>query len=146
MSLTGSVVGGLVGGEDAYVATERISNGGFASSSGWTINNAAWQITGGIARTIEGAGGSDLRRAFTPIMSGKTVTVAFDCVGNTFDQVITVELTLSGTVVQEIYSNTPPSGGPVDIGAVAQSIADGIRFAAPNDAGVTTIDNVSLIA
>lgn len=145
MSLAGSVVAGLVGGEDAYVATERISNGGFASSASWTIGDAGWQITAGIARTIEGAGGVDLRQTFTPIMSGKTVTVAFDCVGNTSDQVITVELTLGGAVVQEIYNNDP-SAGPVLCSAVAQSIVDGIRFSAPNDAGVTTIDNVSVIA
>lgn len=145
MSLTGSVVAGLVGGEDAYVATERISNGGFASSASWTIGDAGWQITDGIARTIEGAGGVDLRQTFTPIMSGKTVTVAFDCVGNTSDQVILIELTLSGTVVQEIYNNDPAVTA-IEFTAVAQSIADGIRFSAPNDAGVTTIDNVSVIA
>lgn len=145
MSLAGSVVSGLAGGSGGYEAYERIANGGFVSAGiPWTIPGAGWQISAGAARTIEGAGGADLVQTFTVAPSGVAVALSVLVVSNTSSQQLRVNLTYGGDVVQTIL--TSAAVGTLTANITASANFDGIQIIVIEDAGVTTIDNVSLIA
>lgn len=144
MSLAGSITGGLVGGSGGYEAYQRITNGGFANGSSWTINNAAWAIAAGVARTTEGAGGDDLTQSFSVVPSGVPVALSVLVVGNTFGQTLQCNLTYLGIAVQTVMAST--ATGTVTVNTTSTDNFDGIQFRVIEDAGVTTIDDVSLIA
>ena len=146
MSIASSIVGGLVSGSDAYEAYERIANGGFVSAGiPWTIPGAGWQISAGAARTIEGAGGEWLAQSFVVIPSGVSAVLEFDVIGNTSVQNLRCYLTYEGVIVQTVITTTATTG-TLTVPFTTTANADGIRFIVLEDAGVTTIDNISLVA
>lgn len=146
MSLAGSVVGGIAGDADGYVASQRIANGDFAAGDAqWDLTGAGWQVTAGIARTIEGAGGAWLAQSFALIPSGRSAVLQFDVIGNTSVQNLRCYLTFEGAIVQTAITTTATTG-TLSVPFTTSANSDGIRFVVLEDAGVTTIDNISLVA
>lgn len=146
MSLAGSVVGGIAGDADGYAASQRIANGDFtAGDAQWDLTGAGWQVTAGIAMTIEGAGGAWLAQSFTVIPSGVSAVLQFDVIGNTSVQNLRCYLTFEGAIVQTVITTTATTG-TLSVPFTTSANADGIRFVVLEDAGVTTIDNISLVA
>lgn len=146
MNVASSIVGGLVGGADGYESSERIANGDFlAGDAVWDLTGAGWQITGGTARTTEGAGGEWLAQSFVVIPSGVSAVLEFDVIGNTSVQNLRCYLTYEGVIVQTVITTTATTG-TLTVPFTTTANADGIRFIVLEDAGVTTIDNISLVA
>ena len=141
MSLTGSVVGGIAGDADAYAAYQRITNGGFASGSSWTLVSSAWVIGGGVATRSGGLG--SLRQTIALANSGRTVAVSID-VTNAVSAAFTISFLMDGAAVQTAYSNTPATG-TLAFSVEATSEFNGVQFASTGAAGLV-IDNVSVIA
>lgn len=145
MSLTGSVVGGIAGDADGYVAYERIANGDFtAGDAQWDLTDAGWAISDGRARTTEGAGGASLVQSFVVIPSGRSAVLEFDVIGNTSVQNLRCYLTHEGAIVQTVIT-TRATTGTLSVPFTVSANSDGIRFVVLEDAGVTTIDNISLV-
>ena len=143
MSLTGSVVGGIAGDADGYAAYQRITNGGFASGSSWTINNAAWTIGAGVA-TSAGTG-DGLVQTIGLVNSGRSVSVAFDVTAVTGTIAgFRVRWQMNGTLVQ---TDIVPITG---VGAHSATITANAEFNQINlhaaVASTLAIDNVSVIA
>lgn len=148
-NLVRSTVAGIIAGTVADVggrhsASQRIINGGFASGASWVIDNGAWAISAGRARTVEGAGGDALRQSFTAVPSGFTVALSVLVVSNTNTQTMQVYLTSGGSDVQLLLESA--ATGTLTAKATAVGSFDGIRFTVVEDAGVTTIDDVTLLA
>lgn len=145
MSLTGSVVGGIAGDADGYVAYERVTNGDFVSGDAqWDLADAGWTISAGVARTTEGAGGASLVQSFAVIPSGRSAVLEFDVIGNTSVQNLRCYLTYEGAIVQTVTTTTATTG-TLSVPFTTSANSDGIRFIVLEDAGVTTIDNISLV-
>ncbi len=144
--LAGSITGGLVGGSGGYEAYERITNGGFVSGDAqWDVTYGGWTISAGVARTTEGAGGESLAQSFTVIPSGRIAVLEFDVIGNTSVQNLRCYLTYGGAIVQTVITTTATTG-TLSVPFTTTANSDGIRFIVLEDAGVTTIDNISLVA
>lgn len=158
MSVAGAIVGGIVdsggivdggitGGDGGpYEPAERITNGGFVSGDAqWDVTDAGWTISAGVARTTEGAGGESLAQSFTVIPSGRIAVLEFDVIGNTSVQNLRCYLTYGGAIVQTVITTTATTGTLI-VPFTTTANSDGIRFIVLEDAGVTTIDNISLVA
>lgn len=143
MSLAGSITGGLVGGSGGYEAYERITNGGFANGSSWTINNTAWVIAAGVA-TSAGTG-DGLVQSIGLVNSGRSVAVAFDVTAVTGTiPGFRVRLQMDGTIVQQDV--IPVTGvGAHSATLTANAEFNQISFHAVV-ASTLAIDNVSVIA
>lgn len=156
MSVAGAIVGGIVdssgvvdGGTTESTGTlryERITNGGFANGSSWTITNVAWSIAAGIATAIECASLGLLRQDFTSVASGRTVAVTLSVGTNSTADTLTIKFTSAGTPVQTIYSAIPSSSSQISLSVAASSAFDGITFSTGSLSSAITIDNVSVIA
>jgi hypothetical protein len=118
--------------------TELVTNGDFASSSGWTIDSSAWTISGGVASTV----GTQYARVLrtVSVTTGRLYRTAYEIAAYT-----------SGSIFSQIVESPNSTDGPVVSGTgnkvcylLAKSGTPIIAFQG-NFGGFTgSIDNASL--
>ena len=130
------------GGDTEYTPVERITNGGFANASGWTIEGATWVIGGGVATNVSDGTIRQTLVTGSVLPSGGSIQVSFDVGG--VQETIFVFTYIGGVKAQQLYGQSPLPG-TVTINTTATAEWDTVAFEGFIATGLT-IDNVSVIA
>lgn len=146
MSLAGSVVSGLAGGSSGYERAQLVTNGGFASGTGWTITGSAWTIAGGVATNTGNAGTLKQTLVTSGVLrSGGAVSISVDVV-QALEGALVISAYRNGTNVQDFYSAVPATGTLI-ISTTAEAEWDTIVFVGETlGFASSTLDNISITA